>query len=75
MVTYEIDHSLTTLTRVDYGLFTFFSDVGGLVGLTYSIGTIINLILTLDGPETYVTADMLKTHDKKGSIHNMTSAV
>ena len=38
MVTYEINTDLTKVTRAEYGIFTFLADVGGLIGVTYTLG-------------------------------------
>ena len=74
-IVYEMSSQLLTVSRIEYGLFTFFSDVGGLFGITFTLGTVLTLIFTLDGPHSFVAADMLKTQDKHGSVRAMATSV
>ena len=49
-VVYEMSHSLTSISRIEYGIFLFFADIGGLFGITYSLGNILTQLLTYNGP-------------------------
>ena len=75
-VVYENSLALTKATRVEYGLLHFFSDVGGLFGLTLTVGELLTVLFTLDGPQSFVAAEMLKTSDdKRGVIRDLTGSV
>ena len=74
-VVYEMTPLLNTINRAEYGFFNFIADVGGLFGAVYATFSGLTVLLTLDGPQSLVAAELLKTNDTNDATRNMTASV
>jgi len=65
-VTYEVSHKRMKVQRVEYSLFEWFGDLGGLYGLYYEmIGPILVALLASDGANLSIASELTDMYTKK----------
>ena len=64
-MTFEIGEALTVITRLDYGILDWLSDIGGLYKILQIGAFILISNLIEDGPTLYLTTTMIsRTEDR-----------